>query len=128
MTNTEFEQAYGQYASDIQAIARRLAKTDDDLCDDLNAVGMIALWQLELAPVTTNERAYVRQAVRNRMIDHLRRQRTHKTESLDARIEAGDQVVEDGEFGHIHRRKPRQTVRDLEEPNDQYLRWSNDDD
>jgi DNA-directed RNA polymerase specialized sigma24 family protein len=96
MTNEEFEATYlPRYNNDIKAIARKLAKRDDELCKDLLQVGRIALWQIDLGKVTSNEAAFIRQVLWNKMVDVFRRQRPKRYTSLQALLARGDQLVWD---------------------------------
>jgi RNA polymerase sigma factor (sigma-70 family) len=95
MTNEQFETYYKIYHSDIQAIARRFARTDEDLFDDLFQEGRLALLAFDPAKVHSNEKACVLQAVRNRIIDWLRAEKRDRTESLNALIANGDQITAD---------------------------------
>jgi DNA-directed RNA polymerase specialized sigma24 family protein len=98
MTNEQFERKYYPlYESDLMAIARRFARTDDDLYEDLLQEARLTLLRFEPAKVHTNERACIRQAVRNSIIDWLRVQRFDQFESLNARLAQGDQVSQDAD-------------------------------
>lgn len=100
MTNDEFEQFYyPTYDRVIRAIARKLAQTNDTLAEDLYQEGLIALWQCNPSRAKDNPDAYVRQAIKFRMIDALRRERIYSTESLEARLERGEQLVMDAGGG-----------------------------
>ena len=94
MTDAEFERYYARYTDVIQGIARKYAKTDDDLFDDLCQVGRITLWHLEPKKARSNIDAWIRKALRNKIAGFIRRWRPHRTESLDAMLDAGDQVAE----------------------------------
>lgn len=96
MTNEEFESHYlPKYDLVIRAISRKLAQTNDTLAEDLYQEGLIALWNCNPGRAKDNPDAYIRQALKFRMIDYLRRERIYNTESLDARLERGDQLVRD---------------------------------
>lgn len=99
MTNAEFTELYPKYESDIRAIARKLARRDNDLFEDLSSVGSITFWGLTLAKAETNEAAWVKSAVRKRMIDFMRKERSYSKESLNTLLARGNQVTEgvDGE-------------------------------
>lgn len=113
MTNTEFERTYlPKYNSAIRAIARKLAQTNDTLAEELYQEGIIALWRCDLKKIQTDEDAYIRQTVKFRMIDFLRRERLDRLESLDFHLDNGQQMVEgdNGEIvladqARVHRRK-----------------------
>lgn len=101
MTNEDFEQYYlPKYELVIRAIARKLAQTNDTLAEDLYQEGLIALWNCIPARAKDNPDAYIRQSLKFRMIDYLRRERIYNTESLEARLERGEQLVRDvaGDF------------------------------
>jgi DNA-directed RNA polymerase specialized sigma subunit len=99
MTNEEFEKIYyPKYAKLIRALARKRAKRDEALYEDLEQVGRIALWNLDPSKAKTNEDAWIRQAIKFKMIDHLRKQRYKDLDSLDFCLNQGDQVSQD-EFG-----------------------------
>lgn len=51
--------------------------------DDLIQVGLITLWRLEPSKATVNEDAWIRQAIRRRMVSYLRRLQPDRYESLD---------------------------------------------
>lgn len=96
MSNEEFEQVYlPRYHNDIKAIARKLAKRDEELFKDLVQVGRIALWRLDLTKVASNEAAFVRQALWNKMVDVFRRQRPNRYQSLQTLLARGDQLLFD---------------------------------
>jgi DNA-directed RNA polymerase specialized sigma24 family protein len=101
MTNEEFETYFlPKYDLVIRAISRKLAQTNDTLAEDLYQEGLIALWNCNPGRAKDNPDAYIRQALKFRMIDYLRRERIYNTESLDARLERGEQLVRDvaGDF------------------------------
>jgi DNA-directed RNA polymerase specialized sigma24 family protein len=94
MTNEQFEnEYYPRYNSVIRAIARKLAQTNDVLAEECYQEGLIALWNCDPSRARDNPDAYIRQAVKFRMIDHLRKERLYNIESLEARLELGDQLV-----------------------------------
>lgn len=123
MTNEQFEQHYlPKYESVIKALARKLARKDQELYEDLRQVGMISLWQLDPTNAVSNEDAWIRQALYNKMTDVLRRERPAKYESLSAHLARGDQVVEDEILGgarllHASSR-PRSEASDFVEEDD----------
>lgn len=120
MTDAQFAVCYEKYDAPIRAIARLIAKTNNDLCDDLYQEGIIALWKLDLAKVKKNERACVLQAARNRMIDFIRNEKRESAESLTVRFAQGDQVITDetGSIrlieGSLRRRSPDEREEDEE--------------
>ena len=94
MTNQEFEDVYWpRYDSVVKAIARKLAQTNDSLVEDLYQEGLIALWECDPRKAKTNPDAFMRQAIKFRMIDFLRRERLKSTESLDSYLEYGMQLT-----------------------------------
>lgn len=94
MTNEDFDEVYyPKYNSVIRAIARKLANTNDALTDDLYQEGLMALWLCNPQGAQRNQDAYIRQAVKFRMIDFLRREKLADKESLDLQLEHGRQVV-----------------------------------
>jgi DNA-directed RNA polymerase specialized sigma24 family protein len=110
MTNDEFEKVYfPKYDLTIRAISRKLGQTNDTLVEDLYQEGMIALWNCDPQRARDNPDAYIRQAIKFRMIDFLRRERVSEIESLDARLENGEQLTLDpaGDLGLVARRVPR---------------------
>jgi DNA-directed RNA polymerase specialized sigma24 family protein len=95
MTNEEFEATYyPKYKSVIRAIARKLAMTNDALVEDLYQEGLVALWNCQPRLARDNPDAFIRQSVKFRMIDFLRKEKLSSTESLDARMEVGEEIVE----------------------------------
>lgn len=102
MTNTEFEKVYyPKYESVIKAIARKIAHRNDALMDDLISEGMIALWKLEPTKAKDNPDAYIRQAIKFRMIDWMRREKPAMYESLTRLLENGDQLVQDPDTNEV---------------------------
>ena len=107
MTNEDFEgHYYPKYNTVIRAIARKLAQTNDTLAEDLYQEGLIALWKCDPRRSKDNEDAYIRQAVKFRMIDMLRREKLATTESLDARLEGVEQLMAD-EAGQMYLLSPQ---------------------
>lgn len=100
MRRKEFDKLYPKYRPIIQAIARKLARQDDDLCADLEQEGACLFWQINTDNAHTNLDSFLRTAAQRRMIDYLRRNRPHLYESLDHRLACGDQVeqLENGEL------------------------------
>lgn len=99
MTNKQFAHYHPLYDNDVRAIARKFAKRDNDLFDDLYQIGLLALLDFRPESVRTNERACVRQAIRNRLIDYVRVERLASHTSLTAMLEAGDQLTADESGG-----------------------------
>ncbi len=108
MTNAEFNKLFPVYDNDIKAIARKLARRDNDLCDDLYSIGCITFWELDLSKATQNVSAYVKSSVRSRMIDFLRKERSYDKDSLNVLLALGNQVVE-GEEGPVLIKQPPRT-------------------
>lgn len=98
MDDKTFADYLPRYINDIQAIARKLAKRDQELFEDLVQEGRIALWGLNPKKARDNEDAWIRQAIYNKMVSFLRRERRRVFDSLDSLLERGAQVMEsDGE-------------------------------
>lgn len=99
MTNEQFEtEFYPKYKSTIQAIARKLARENDDLVEELFQEGCIAMLNCKPEKAKTNQSAFIRQAIKFRMIDYLRRELKHmRTESLDV-VFPNEMGPEDGPF------------------------------
>lgn len=99
MDETQFTTYLKRHVNDIQAIARKLARRDQELYEDLVQEGRIALWGLDVRKAKDNEDAWIRQALYNRMVSFLRRDRRRPKmfDSLDALLERGAQVVEDSD-------------------------------
>jgi len=110
----DFEAYYARYRDTITAIARKLAGTDDDLVADLEQEGVIALWKLNPARATKNRDAWIRQAIKFRMVDYLRKNDPRMYESLDTRLACGDQLEQD-EVGDLILRTSRHPSRAIEE-------------
>lgn len=100
MTEQEFNEIYfPKYRGVIKALARKIARRDQDLYEDLRSVGMIALWQMDPSKATQNEDAFIRQVLYNKMADVLRRDRPELYVSLTSRLAAGDQLYSDPSTG-----------------------------
>jgi len=109
MKKEEFETVYyPRYRTVITAIARKLARSDDDLVQDLHQVGAIALFRLDVSKSLSNPDSWIRQAVKFKMIDFLRKNNPRAFDSLDAALENGDQL-ERSESGELVLR--RTTIR-----------------
>ena len=92
MNSREFNQLYPQYKSVITAIARKLARRDAELVHDLEQEGAIALWKMNPKKATSNRDAMIRQALKFRMIDALRRLNPRQYKSLDTLLAGGAQL------------------------------------
>lgn len=103
MDEREFMEYYeGRgYRRVIKAIARKLTWRFPDLEEDLEQEGAIALWRLDLSRATTNPDAWIRQAIKFRMVDFLRYNHPKRFVSLTAMLERGDQL-ETNEAGELH--------------------------
>lgn len=116
MTEDEYNVLLAEYALSIRKIARKLGGPDDDLVEDLQQVGRITLWNLDLSRVESNRDSYIRQSLKFRMIDFIRQTKVGKHESLDGRMlsnggmGAGDQVTKDssGQIIIVPRANPYQ--------------------
>ncbi len=97
MTNDEFTTYYKKYENKIKAIARKHARRDEELYKDLIQEGAFALFKLNLTRVRVNEDAWIRQAIKYRMIDYLRKVNPEAYESLQDHIESGAQVFVDAD-------------------------------
>lgn len=92
MRTREYERLAKRYEPAICGIARNLGKTDDALVEDLEQVGRFALSQLDPSKAKTNPDAWIRKVIYNKMVDFLRDYDPGAYESLDYRMECGDQV------------------------------------
>lgn len=93
MTNEDFENVYyPRYQSVIKAIARKMARGDSALCEDLCQEGAVKLWKLQPEKAKTNPDAWIRRALQLGMIDYLRRTHPDRYCSLDQLLEAGAQL------------------------------------
>jgi len=106
MNDKQFKKYYDKYYTEnriIQRIARKKAKNNYDLYEDLVQVGLITLWKLDLTKVKSNEDAYIRIAIQRRIIDYLRKTSPVKItmESLEAKLESGYQLDKDPETGRL---------------------------
>src|SRR5512140_1419324 len=94
MTNEDFEQHYyPKYRSVSRPISRKHAMTNDSLVEALYQEGLIALWSCNPKQARDNPDAFIRQAVKFRMIDFLRKEKLTHLESLEARLERGEEIV-----------------------------------
>jgi RNA polymerase sigma factor (sigma-70 family) len=126
VNHRDFDRLYPKYRPVIQAIARKLVGTDDEMVRDLEQEGAFALFQLDLSRATSNPDAWIRKAIKNRQIDYLRRHKpaSIRMESLDARLEQGDQLEElAGGLSLVSHRPPPPKLHDawedLEEQSDE---------
>lgn len=94
MTFDDLEQKYRRI---IRAIAVKLGHRFPGVLPDLEQEGRIALWKLNLTTVTTNEDSYIRNAIRNRMIDYLRREHLRNLWSLDWLLKHGWELEREGD-------------------------------
>ncbi len=93
MTNEEFEQIYyPKYNSIIKAIARKMANSDNELWKDLRQEGLLALLKCDISQVKDNEDAFIRQAIKFRMIDYIRREARGRECSWD-RLLPGEGLI-----------------------------------
>lgn len=121
MTNKQFSHYYPLYLDSIEAIARKFAKRDEDLFDDLCQEGRLALLGFVPEAVHSNEKACVCQAIRNRLIDYMRRDRAELRTSLTTMLDAGDQlVVENGDPRIVSRYPHKNCFRNLYGSGDDY--------
>jgi DNA-directed RNA polymerase specialized sigma24 family protein len=96
MTNEQFEKVYfPKYRDVIHAIARKYARDDLDLFDDLVSAATIGLLALDPAKASSNEDAFIRNILRNKTIDFLRWQNRRDFERLDTYLLNGHDVVHD---------------------------------
>jgi DNA-directed RNA polymerase specialized sigma24 family protein len=72
LSSEEYDEYYLAYRRSIQAIARRIAGTNDDLCQELEQIGRIALWKFDPTRAHTNLEGLIKRHLRNRMIDYIR--------------------------------------------------------
>jgi DNA-directed RNA polymerase specialized sigma24 family protein len=72
----------------VIAIATKLAGGDPQLQRDLIQTGRITLWELDTSRAR-DPKSYTRYALRNKMIDELRRVRPERETSLDVLLEDG---------------------------------------
>ena len=102
MTEDEFNDIYyPRYYDDIRSIARKYARKDSDLFEDLLQEGLLALFRCNISTVKTNESAFVRQAVKFRMVDFLRRIKLSRHESLDMHLQSGRQIAKDADGNFV---------------------------
>jgi RNA polymerase sigma factor (sigma-70 family) len=118
MTKREFEKYYKRYSSIITAIARKYAGADADLFDDLVSAGTIGLWEIDLRRPFKNEDAFIRQIIRNKVIDHLRWLAPDRFKRLDRFVAQGDQIIKDEITGEVTlvRHDRRSEARSAERP------------
>jgi RNA polymerase sigma factor (sigma-70 family) len=108
-----FDEYYHKYfikGKIVQRIARKYAGSDEDLYEDLVQEALMRLWELEPERASSNLDSWVRQALRNAIIDYLRKNNPRQYESLDARLLTGEQLERDaatGDLRLISTRRPR---------------------
>jgi RNA polymerase sigma factor (sigma-70 family) len=95
MTDQQFTEYFSRYEQTINKIARKFAKRDDDLYDDLVQIGRVKLWKLELSQATSNEDPWIRTSIANAMRDHKRKEKAAEQDSLHHYLSQGDQVITD---------------------------------
>jgi RNA polymerase sigma factor (sigma-70 family) len=102
----------------VQRIARKLAREDDELAEDLIQEGLLKLSKLNPDKAKVNTDAWIRQSLKFAMVDYLRKNSPHRYESLDARLLDGDQLERDPVTGQLRlltlrhqRAQPEQPVR-----------------
>lgn len=96
MTNEEFTSRYWpKYRNAIEAIARKTARSDADLYDDLVAVGTIALLTLVPEKARTNQDAFIRNCIRNKIVDHMRWLNRRDFDRLDVYLAHQHDLVQD---------------------------------
>lgn len=101
MRQREFTKYYERYLPTLKAIARKLAGRDDELAEDLQQEGAMLLWSLDPTKASKNLDAWIRKAIYNRMVGFLRAYDPQKYESLDARLESGDQLEQLEDTGEV---------------------------
>jgi len=95
MDDTRFNDMYlPRYKAVIEALARKVARRNHELYEDLVQTGYIALWQLEPEHATQNEDAWIRSLIYNKMVSVWRREKRRANESLETMLERGAQVAE----------------------------------
>lgn len=92
MTDDQFALLYPKYAASIRAIARKFGNADDALVQDLEQEGRICLWRLDISKAVANPDSYIRNAIRNKIIDFLRKENSGRYDSLDERMEFGEEL------------------------------------
>lgn len=117
MTKEQAEVYYAKYIVAIRGIARKFAGSDDQLMEDLEQEGALALMRLDPSKAKINEGAWIRQAIKHRMVDFLRKYRPQRYESLDQRFECGDQL-EQLDTGELILRSTRHPMPILLDPDE----------
>ena len=119
MTNQRFQILEVAYRPVITAIATKLTRAHDydaDLIADLEQEGRICLSTLKLSNARYNTDAYIRQAMKLRMIDFLRKQHLDRFVSLtDLCDNQGCDVMQD-DFGRtqvVRTRDGRDILKDM---------------
>lgn len=101
MTNEEFNEYYPKYAGVIRAIARKIAQQNSAIYDELEQAGCIGLWRCDPSRATDNPDAYIRQAIKFRMIDTMRQLNPKRWRSLTQALDNGAQVIRDEDTGEL---------------------------
>lgn len=115
MDDKRFNEVYlPKYRDVIEALARKIARRDQDLYEDLVQVGMIKLWELEPYNATQNEDAWIRAALYKNMISARRKEKRRPLESLEFMIDKGAQIIA-LETGEPHLIAPRGRRRAMSE-------------
>lgn len=119
MPDEMFALYYGRHLNDIEAIARKIAKRDETLYDDLCQVGRIGLWRFNPAKVVDNEVSCIRNHLRFRMLDFIRQSKRKYVEALADYLAMGDQIVKgpDGQIELVQNKR-----RQLIDP-DEFAEW-----
>jgi DNA-directed RNA polymerase specialized sigma24 family protein len=105
MNEKQFTEVYlPRYRDVIEALARKVARRDHELYEDLVQEGMILLLSLDPSKARHNEDAWIRQSLNNKMISVYRYERLRQTESLDVMSDSGVQVTrsDSGEPGIVN--------------------------
>lgn len=93
MDDATFSRYLAKYTDVIAAMARKLARSDEDLFEDLRQDGCITLWGLDVGVRRENEDAWIRKAIFNRMQQYLRRDNPKSRESIEPLLSAGYDIV-----------------------------------
>lgn len=101
MTKRQYAHYSPAYTGKIRAIARKFAGSDDHLFEDLVQVGCLAMWLLKPGCAKVNVGAYIGNAAKFRMIDHLRKMRPFDYWPLDAFLEDGHDLIYDDSTGEV---------------------------
>ena len=101
MKHKQYTRLATVFESSMRGIAHKLAGRDATLVEDLVQVGHLALLSLDLRKAKRNTDAYIRQSMKFRMIDHLRKMRPRDYWPLDAFLEDGHDLVYDDDTGEV---------------------------